>query len=150
MAAVYLVGHPAGSRDGRALRTYALERVDAPVKLLSSKESGAAPARLVRLSVSDAGDLPFSIYRPSGRDAVTARLRFSATVADQVVGRRWHARQRMRRLRDGRVELEFGPVDVDEVVEWVRAWGEAIEVVGNARLRKEIRSASSEALGMDF
>lgn len=139
MAAVYLVGHPAGAKDRRALRTYALERVDAPVVLLSSKESGAAPAHLAKLSTADAGDLPFSIFRASGRDAVTAKLRFSAAVADQILGRRWHARQRVRRLRDGRVELQFGPVDADEAVDWVQEWGGKVEVVGDARLRSAWR-----------
>jgi predicted DNA-binding transcriptional regulator YafY len=143
MAAVYLVGQPAGSKDRRALRTYALERVDAPVILLSSKESGAAPPHLAKLSTADAGDMPFSIFRATGRDAVNAKLRFSAAVAEQILGRRWHARQRVRRLRDGRVEVQFGPVDVDEVVDWVREWEGNVEVLGDARVRGELRATAS-------
>jgi len=135
MATVYLVGHPSDSRDRRAVRTYALERVDEPVRLLSARESGSAPPHLAKLSASDAGDLPFSIFRAVGRDGVTAKVRFAATVADQILGRRWHARQRMRRLRDGRVELTFGPVDVEEAAEWVQEWIGEVDVLGDPSFR---------------
>ena len=53
-------------------------------------------------------------------------VRVCAEQAPYIVGRRWHSRQKIRRFRDGEVEIRFGPANRREVEAWVRQWGDGV------------------------
>lgn len=71
---------------------------------------------------------------------MTVTVRFSAAQAPYVREREWHPTQRIRELRDGRVELTFRAGGKFEIVRWVLGWGEAAEVMRPAALRRQAAS----------
>jgi predicted DNA-binding transcriptional regulator YafY len=72
----------------------------------------------------------------------TVVVRFSADQAPYVREREWHPTQRLRELRDGRVEVTFRAGGAFEIMRWVLGWGDAAEVVRPAALRKQVREAA--------
>lgn len=77
----------------------------------------------------------------------TVVIRFRADQAPYVREREWHPTQKLRELRDGRVELSFRAGGAFEIRRWILGWGDAAEVVRPATLRREVaamvRSASA-------
>ena len=77
----------------------------------------------------------------------TVVVRFRADQAPYVREREWHPTQRLRNLPDGRVELTFRAGGTFEIMRWILGWGDAVEVVRPASLRREVlailRSASA-------
>jgi proteasome accessory factor B len=73
-------------------------------------------------------------------------VRFTADQAPYVRERQWHPTQRIRELRDGRLELTFRAGGTFEIIRWVLGWGDAAEVVRPGSLRKQVQSALARAL----
>ena len=73
----------------------------------------------------------------------TVRLLFDREVAYWVLERQWHPKQKVKRRRDGKVELSFPTLGLYEVRRWVLAWGHNVRVLAPKELkdmvRKEIR-----------
>jgi len=72
-------------------------------------------------------------------------VRFSADQAPFVRERVWHPTQKLRELRDGRIELSFRAGGVFEITRWVLGWGDAAEVIRPAKLRHGVWSALHDA-----
>ena len=72
------------------------------------------------------------------------RLRFSADVAPYIVERRWHPTQKLRRRRDGGVDLTFTCQESLEVSAWVASWRCNVTVLGPAVLRNEMRGLGQQ------
>lgn len=124
---VYLAGTPTDDEDGRDVRTFALESVVLPragqaLLVVHPSESGPPPPNIEAAVIDEAIDSPFSAARASPETSVHVRVRFTPVVARYIVGRRWHKRQRVRKLADGGVELAFGPVDKVEALSWIASW----------------------------
>lgn len=66
---------------------------------------------------------------------VVVVVRFQADQEPYVREREWHPTQRIRTLRDGRVELTFRAGETFEIMRWILAWGDAAEVVKPRALR---------------
>ncbi len=71
-----------------------------------------------------------------GSKTEIVRLRFDKEIADRVTQRIWHPKQKVRRLRDGGIELAFSTAGLFEVSRWVLAWGRSVKVVAPAALKK--------------
>jgi predicted DNA-binding transcriptional regulator YafY len=71
---------------------------------------------------------------------MTVVVRFRADQAPYVREREWHPTQKLRDLRDGRVELTFRAGGSFEITRWILGWGDAAEVVRPPALRREIVS----------
>jgi predicted DNA-binding transcriptional regulator YafY len=69
---------------------------------------------------------------------MTVVLRFRPDQAPYVREREWHPTQRLRDLKDGRLELTFRAGGTFEITRWILGWGDAVEVVRPARLRREV------------
>lgn len=65
-------------------------------------------------------------------------LLFDADLYAYISEKTWHPKQRVRRRRDGRVELVFPVAAANDVFYWVLGFGAAVEVVRPAALRKAI------------
>ena len=76
---------------------------------------------------------------------MTVVVRFRADQAPYVREREWHPTQKLRELRDGRVELTFRAGGVFEIRRWILGWGDAAEVVRPPALRREIASMLQSA-----
>ncbi len=72
-------------------------------------------------------------------------VRFTADQAPYVRERQWHPTQRIRELRDGRLELTFRAGGTFEITRWVLGWGDAAEVVRPRSLRIHIHSVLERA-----
>jgi predicted DNA-binding transcriptional regulator YafY len=78
---------------------------------------------------------------------VTVVLRFRADQAPYVREREWHPTQRLRTLKDGRLEMIFRAGGLFEITRWILGWGGAVEVIRPASLRREIASLLKLAAG---
>jgi len=79
---------------------------------------------------------------------MTVVVRFRADQAPYVREREWHPTQKIRELRDGRVELTFRAGGAFEIMRWILGWGAAAEVVRPPALRREIASTLRSAATM--
>lgn len=62
--------------------------------------------------------------------------------------REWHPTQKLRTLRDGRLELTFRGGGTFEIIRWILGWGDAAEVIRLATLRREVtRTLRAAAAG---
>jgi proteasome accessory factor B len=73
-------------------------------------------------------------------------VRFNADQAPYVRERVWHPTQRIRELRDGRVELTFRAGGTFEITRWVLGWGSAAEVIKPRHLRHHVQKMLAAAL----
>jgi hypothetical protein len=133
-ARVFLAGVDGDALDGRDVRTYALESLIFPAKgsalaLVSASDTRPLPPRFAEATIAEAIDAPFSMFRPTPERSVRVRVAFGRREARYVVNRRWHRRQRVTQTPDGGVVLELGPVDRDEVMAWIRSWGDGARLV---------------------
>jgi predicted DNA-binding transcriptional regulator YafY len=69
---------------------------------------------------------------------ITVVVRFRKDQAPYVREREWHPTQRLRQLRDGRVELTFRAGGMFEIMRWILGWGDAAEIVKPERLRASV------------
>jgi predicted DNA-binding transcriptional regulator YafY len=69
---------------------------------------------------------------------MTVVVRFRRDQAPYVREREWHPTQKLRTLRDGRVELTFRAGGAFEITRWILGWGDAAEVVRPLSLRQEV------------
>jgi predicted DNA-binding transcriptional regulator YafY len=77
---------------------------------------------------------------------MTIVLHFRADQAPYVREREWHPTQRLRTLRDGRLELRLRAGGTLEIARWILGWGDAVEVVRPPRLRARLRATLAAAL----
>ncbi len=78
---------------------------------------------------------------------MTVVVRFRADQAPYVREREWHPTQRIRELRDGRIELTFRAGGWFEITRWILGWGDAAAVVRPVHLRKTVAETLRSALG---
>jgi predicted DNA-binding transcriptional regulator YafY len=76
---------------------------------------------------------------------MTVVLRFRADQAPYVREREWHPTQRLRPLRDGRLECTFRAGGTFEITRWILGWGDAVEVLRPARLRRNVAAILDSA-----
>lgn len=69
---------------------------------------------------------------------MTVVVRFRADQAPYVREREWHPTQKLKDLRDGRLELTFKAGGTFEITRWILGWGAAAEVVRPKGLRKDV------------
>lgn len=66
------------------------------------------------------------------------KLLFHPDAADDVTERDWHPKQKLRQLKNGSVELEFGAKGLVEVMHWVLAWGRYCKVKAPKELKQMV------------
>jgi len=79
---------------------------------------------------------------------MTVVVRFHPDQAPYVREREWHPTQKLRTLRDGRLELTFRAGGTFEITRWILGWGDAAEVVRPARLRKDVAAILKSAASL--
>lgn len=142
LARVYLIGVPSEATDARDVRTYALERVRSKrLDVLRPEDSDRPPRGIDSAPIEEAMDLPFSVYRGVG--GVQVHVQFNAEQARFMRGRVWHKAQRVRSLKDGTLDVRFGPADLGEVCGWLGQWRDGVEVLGDARLVREWKRSTA-------
>lgn len=62
-------------------------------------------------------------------DPVTVRIEFSETIAPIVKERTWHSSQKLKELKDGRVEVTMQVVGISDVLRWILRFGSDAKVI---------------------
>jgi predicted DNA-binding transcriptional regulator YafY len=75
----------------------------------------------------------------SDRDAKRIRLLFDKEAADWVLERQWHPEQKIKKRRNGDIELSFETPGVWEVFRWVLSWGPYVKVLAPSELKKWVQ-----------
>jgi predicted DNA-binding transcriptional regulator YafY len=81
-----------------------------------------------------------------GTSPFRVRLLFDANIATYIEERVWHSTQKMKRHRDGRLEMEFETTGWKELVRWILSWQPDVEVLMPKRLRERIGLKMRQAL----
>lgn len=67
-------------------------------------------------------------------------LRFSPRAAPEIEEHRWHSTQRVEPRDDGGVDLHLDLDGGDEVLGWILSFGEQVEVIAPAELRRRVQT----------
>jgi predicted DNA-binding transcriptional regulator YafY len=78
-------------------------------------------------------------------ELVTVKVAFAKSVAPYIRERLWHPSQKLRDLRDGRLEIALHVGDTLEVRRWILSYGSQAEIIEPTLLREEIM-AEAQAL----
>jgi len=134
---LYVVGRDI---QKNADRTFAVERMKR-VKALSA----AAFQRDPNFNVSKLFEGAFGIFGGGGeRHHVT--VDFSPRLVPLVEPREWHPTQKVTRLEDGGIRVEFEVTSLAEVQGWVLRWGAGAVVRTPEVLRQRVRDEFAKAL----
>jgi predicted DNA-binding transcriptional regulator YafY len=66
------------------------------------------------------------------------KLRFSAKIADEAAGIKWHKTQFTTKNSDGSIIMEFLVNSLDEIACWILSYGNNVKVISPKVLRKKI------------
>jgi len=116
--------------DRQQLRTFALPRISEP------RRTGARFKRPSNFSIGKFLDSSFGVFQGNGRIAV--RIVFQPFAAQLVRERMWHHSQRIKELRDGRMELQLQLGSLEEIERWILSWGDQAEVLEPVKLRERL------------
>ena len=73
-------------------------------------------------------------------------IRFSQDVAHLMRERQWHPTQRIKKLKNGSVEVTFHAGGLDEIAWWVLGWGKEAKVLSPPNLVKIMTDQLSKSL----
>ena len=85
---------------------------------------------------------------PEGR-LYHVRLRFLPKVADNVTEVRWHSTQQASRRPDGSAIVEFRVDGLGEITWWILGYGDQVEVLGPAALRKRVAQTAQRMVELN-
>jgi proteasome accessory factor B len=83
----------------------------------------------------------------SGKESYNILLRFSKSAADFIREKRWHPSQRLRELRDGRLEMRLRLSNLAEIQRWLLGWGGQVVVLAPPELVDAVRASAQAILG---
>lgn len=69
---------------------------------------------------------------------MNVRLLFAKAVATAITERVWHPTQRIRKRRDGRVELQMRAAPTIELVRWILSWTPDVRVLAPRALQDRV------------
>lgn len=87
----------------------------------------------------------FGMFIGGGGEPQRVVIEFSRAKRAHVLGRTWHATQKVEALPDGRVRLEFMLNDIVEVVSWVMSWGPHARVLEPVQLFERVAREHADA-----
>lgn len=77
------------------------------------------------------------------------KLRFLPKVAENVTEVHWHSTQKVSRNADGSVTMEFRVDGLGEIFWWILGYGDQVEILSPARLRKKVRQAAENIMKLN-
>ncbi|KAF0217905.1 MAG: helix-turn-helix type 11 domain-containing [Geobacteraceae bacterium] len=129
---LYLLGY---AHNRRGLRTFAAERLRS-VELTKERfelPDDFRPEQQFRTAFGIVDETPLKV-----------RVRFRPTLAQMVRERLWHPTQKVKRQKDGSVELTFTAGGKMEILSWLLSHGAHAELLEPAELREELRRTARE------
>jgi proteasome accessory factor B len=121
------------------LRTFALPRIQR-VRLTQVKFH-----RPTGFSVAHQLAFSFGVYSRNGNiKCETVRIRFDSFAAQLVQEREWHPTQKIKRLREGEIELSLKLANFEEIERWILSWGAHARVLAPRELQKRVAKTVSQ------
>lgn len=74
------------------------------------------------------------------RKTVRVRLLIEPTLVNYVSEKTWHSRQKLKRRKDGRVELTVPVLNTMDIEPWILSLGEHVSVLEPLELRKQVQA----------
>lgn len=133
----YVIGHSSLHDE---VRTFKLGRIK-KVELLPSAYLQDKPFRLANF-LGDAW-----LMMPEGK-IYDVKLRFSEKVAGNIAEVLWHRKQRVTWLDDGRLIFEVKVDGLAEIFWWIAGYGDQVEVLSPAILKKRIARLGRNIVAM--
>jgi predicted DNA-binding transcriptional regulator YafY len=131
---LYLSGY---SHQAKAERLFAVDRMK---KLVLSEDRFEMPATY---STKDRYGQQFGLVEGPPKEVT---IWFSEDVAYLMLERQWHSSQRIKKLKNGSVEIRFHAGGLDEIAWWVLSWGKEAKVLGPPELVKIMTDQLSKSL----
>ena len=129
-----LIGHSlyvvARDRGLEEMRTFKVERIS---RAEVSQETYAIPADF---DVNEYLARAWGIFRSP--EPVDVHLRFYPPAAARVRESVWHPSQELIPNDDGTLDMKVRVAGTVEITPWILGWGESVEVIAPANLRKRI------------
>lgn len=122
-------------------------RTFVPGRIKSIRPTGRKFTRPSSFSVDKQLRDSFGVHVAEGKYNVV--LRFTARVADYIREKRWHTSQKLKELKDGRLELRMKLSSLVEVQRWVLSWAGEVQVLQPPELVEEVRKAARAILDMN-
>jgi predicted DNA-binding transcriptional regulator YafY len=86
----------------------------------------------------------FQIWQSENSKTYEITLQFDSFAAQLVRERSWHSSQRIQELTNGDLEIHFTLNSLDEILPWIRSWGEHCRVLKPKELLKKLQRVISE------
>jgi predicted DNA-binding transcriptional regulator YafY len=135
----YVIGH---SSVHKSVRTFNLNRFK-KADILDESFSGCD-----NFDLADYLGCAWSMI-PEGR-IHHVRLRFTPKVASNVVEVRWHKSQKVTHEPNGSATVEFRVDGLNEITWWILGYGDQVEVLAPASLRKNIAKIARNMATINF
>ena len=81
-----------------------------------------------------------------GKDSVDVALKFTASIAHQILRKKWHYTQREERLTSGDVILHFKLSSTQEIKRWANSWLPHCQILAPAELRDQVKRELERSL----
>jgi len=80
----------------------------------------------------------FGVYARPTKTKHAICIVFDTVVAPLIEERQWHPSQKIKKLRDGRLELSLSLGNFEEIQRWILSWGKYAQVLEPADLKQRI------------
>ena len=131
---LYVIGH---CHLRKNIRTFMVDRMQ---KIKLTEESFPAP---LGFSLENYLRHSFGMFR---EDLIRVKVRFHKSITRYLLERRWHPSQKIKKLKDGSLELAFEVAGIKEIKTWILGFGSLAKVLEPASLVKEIKDDLEKSL----
>ena len=131
---LYVIGHCHMRKD---IRTFVVDRMQ---KLKLTEDSFIMPPGF---SLESYLRHSFGMFT---EELVRIKVRFDKSLTRYLLERRWHPRQKNKKLKDGSLELIFEVAGTKEIKTWIMGFGSLAKVLEPSSLVKEIKDDLGKAL----
>ena len=119
-------------------------RTFVPARVQEAKPTGKTFERPQNFSLEKTLRDSFGVR--SGKETYDIAIQFSSYAADYIREKRWHPSQRLRELRDGKLELRVRLSNLSEIERWILGWGGHAVVLAPPELAASVRRAAEAIL----
>src|SRR5207249_4559568 len=86
----------------------------------------------------------FGVFTRPTKTKQAIRIVFDAFAAPRIEERQWHPSQKIKQLRDGRIELSLTLGNLEDLERWILSWGSHAQVLAPPELKQRITETISE------
>ena len=123
--------------DRGDLRTFALPRIR-NVRVSKTKFK-----RPIDFSIGRFLEQSFGVFTKPTKTKQLIRIMFDSFAAPRIEERQWHPSQKIKQMRDGKIELSLTLGNLEDIERWVLSWGSHAQVLAPPELKERIASTAA-------